>query len=185
MRPVLCRKGCCIGNRYFFACIFFSFLRILSFVWKLFFMGSIFFHILYIVLQYGSWMPGVWRGAAWEEWFPGQNIQEVETMPALKCSAVTCIYNKQELCSKGDIQVTGDNAVTADQTSCGSFQERKGESMTASCTSGCGCETIAVDCQACKCIYNDNCKCNASQIGIAGSGATTSQQTMCSTFSCK
>ena len=54
-------------------------------------------------------------------------------MPQLKCSAVTCVFNKQELCSRGDIQVTGDQASTADQTCCGSFQERKGESMTNSC----------------------------------------------------
>ncbi len=106
-------------------------------------------------------------------------------MPALKCSALTCIYNKEELCSKGDILVTGDTAKTPDQTSCGSFQERKGESMTASCASGCGCETIKVDCEACGCMYNDDRKCSASQIGIAGPNARSSQQTMCGTFRSK
>lgn len=111
--------------------------------------------------------------------------QEVKRMPALKCSATTCIYNKQELCSKGDIQVTGNTANTADQTSCGSFQERKGDSMSNSCVSGCGCETIQVSCDACKCMYNDDRKCSASQIGIAGSNASNSQQTMCGTFRCK
>ena len=106
-------------------------------------------------------------------------------MPQLKCSAVTCVFNKQELCSRGDIQVTGEQASTADQTCCGSFQERKGESMTNSCANGCGCETIHVDCEACKCVYNDQRKCNAAQIGISGSNASSSQQTMCGTFSCK
>lgn len=106
-------------------------------------------------------------------------------MPALKCSAITCVYNKEELCSKGDIQITGDMAKTPDQTSCGSFQERKGASMTDSCASGCGCDTIQVDCEACKCMYNDDRKCSASQIGIAGPNATNSQQTMCGTFRCK
>lgn len=106
-------------------------------------------------------------------------------MPQLKCSAITCVFNKQELCSRGDIQVTGDQASAPDQTCCGSFQERKGSGMTASCTEGCGCETIRVDCEACKCIYNEQRKCSASQIGIAGSNATSSQQTMCGTFSCK
>ena len=103
-------------------------------------------------------------------------------MPALKCSAITCIYNKEELCSKGDIKVTGDSAQTPDQTSCGSFQERKGDSMTASCASGCGCEMIQVDCEASKCMYNDDRKCSASQIGIAAPNASSSQQTMCGTF---
>lgn len=104
-------------------------------------------------------------------------------MPELKCSAQTCVYNKQELCSKGDIQVTGDSASTPDQTCCGSFQQRKGDSMKASC--GCGCRSIHVDCQADKCVYNENLKCGAAKIGIAGSDASSSQETMCGTFSCK
>ena len=33
-------------------------------------------------------------------------------MPALQCSAVKCMYNKDNLCSKGDIQVKGDHAAT-------------------------------------------------------------------------
>lgn len=57
--------------------------------------------------------------------------------------------------------------------------------MTNSCANGCGCETIHVDCEACKCVYNDQRKCNAAQIGISGSNASSSQQTMCGTFSCK
>ena len=28
-------------------------------------------------------------------------------MPALSCSAMTCVYNQNELCSKGDIRVGG------------------------------------------------------------------------------
>ncbi len=42
-------------------------------------------------------------------------------MTILKCSAMTCVYNKEQLCSKGDIDVTGENATSANETSCGSF----------------------------------------------------------------
>ena len=35
-------------------------------------------------------------------------------MPALQCSARTCVYNKGELCSKGDIKVGGGGATRAD-----------------------------------------------------------------------
>ena len=63
-------------------------------------------------------------------------------MTTLKCSATTCMYNKEQLCSKGDIDVTGENATTANETSCGSFRERSGNSVTNSCASGCGCEKI-------------------------------------------
>ncbi len=45
-------------------------------------------------------------------------------MPALVCTAKTCIYNKNELCSKGDIKVEGKIARTKDETwCCSSFQE--------------------------------------------------------------
>ena len=40
-------------------------------------------------------------------------------MTILKCSAMTCVYNKEQLCSKGDIDVTGENATSANETSCG------------------------------------------------------------------
>ena len=42
-------------------------------------------------------------------------------MTILKCSAMTCVYNKEQLCSKGDIDVTGENATSANETSCGKF----------------------------------------------------------------
>ena len=50
-------------------------------------------------------------------------------MTILKCSAMTCVYNKEQLCSKGDIDVTGENATSANETSCGSFRERTDSSM--------------------------------------------------------
>ena len=37
-------------------------------------------------------------------------------MPALSCTAKTCVYNKNEYCSKGDIQVGGTTAKTVDET---------------------------------------------------------------------
>ena len=49
-------------------------------------------------------------------------------MPALQCSAVKCMYNKDNLCSKGDIQVKGDHAATENETWCSSFVEKTGMS---------------------------------------------------------
>ena len=37
-------------------------------------------------------------------------------MTILKCSATKCLYNENELCSRGDIEITGDNAHRADET---------------------------------------------------------------------
>ena len=84
-------------------------------------------------------------------------IQEGLFMTILNCSATKCIYNDHELCSRGDIQVTGENARKADETSCGSFRERgTGSAM----------------------------KSTASAIDIAGCSAKDCSETKCSTFAC-
>ena len=67
-------------------------------------------------------------------------------MPALQCSAVKCMYNKENLCSKGDIQVKGDHAVTENETWCSSFVEKTGMSNAHTC--GCGCSSVQVGCSA-------------------------------------
>ena len=50
-------------------------------------------------------------------------------MTILNCSATKCIYNDNKLCSRGDIEITGDNAHRADETSCGSFRDRTTAAM--------------------------------------------------------
>ena len=99
-------------------------------------------------------------------------------MTILKCSAMTCVYNKEQLCSKGDIDVTGENATSANETSCGSFRERTGSSMKDSYTDDCGCDKIQIDCKAHNCTYNDNCKCTASSIQVDGSNAHASSDNL-------
>ena len=103
-------------------------------------------------------------------------------MPALSCSAMTCVYNQNELCSKGDIRVGGSGAKSSMETCCESFKER-GEG-TMSNSTGCGCTKIGVDCKAQNCTFNDNCKCEAGDIHIAGDSACSCQETECSSFRC-
>ena len=45
-------------------------------------------------------------------------------MTILKCSATTCAYNEDMLCSRGEINVMGDSAKSSEETSCGSFRIR-------------------------------------------------------------
>ena len=104
-------------------------------------------------------------------------------MPALKCTAVKCVYNKEQLCSKGDIQVQGDHAKSMDETACGSFRERSESDY--SNASGCGCHTIEVGCTACTCKYNEDKYCHAGAIDITGEQASTSRETCGSTFECE
>lgn len=106
-------------------------------------------------------------------------------MTILNCSAVTCIYNKDQLCSRGEIEVMGNDAHVSDETSCGSFRDRNSAPMTNSEKESCGCEKIRIDCKAHECTYNEHCKCTASAIDINGQNASTSKETKCKTFACK
>lgn len=104
-------------------------------------------------------------------------------MPLLVCSAMSCVYNKGEYCSKGDITVGGKNAGTSGETCCESFVARNSDS--ASNSVGVPSDRIDVDCKACHCQYNENEKCCASKIDINGAAAKACEQTECGTFNCK
>ena len=103
-------------------------------------------------------------------------------MTLLKCSATTCVYNKEYLCSRGEIDVMWVNAHDSDETCCGSFQEREYSSTQNAYRSGCGCDQIQVDCAAHNCTYNDNCRCTAASISVDGANAKNNRETKCSTF---
>ena len=103
-------------------------------------------------------------------------------MPLLSCTARTCVYNKDEYCSKGDILVEGRSATAADETSCSSFKERSRDTVSDAACYDCGCRTIDVDCKAQKCTFNREEKCHADKITITGSAATRSADTKCGSF---
>ena len=100
-------------------------------------------------------------------------------MTILKCSATKCLYNENELCSRGDIEITGDNAHRADETNCGSFRDRATAGMTNSKAHHCGCEKINIDCKAQECTYNDQRKCTASAIDVDGCSTDGCNETKC------
>lgn len=104
-------------------------------------------------------------------------------MTQLDCTVSSCMYNKENYCSKGDIMVGGRNASHISETCCESFRDKKDGS--ASNSTAHPSPTIDVDCEAEKCRYNDNCKCQAGHIGISGSQACTCQETECTSFCCK
>lgn len=124
--------------------------------------------------------------SVWQTGFlkPGIN-KEGTNMTILNCSATTCIYNKDRLCSKGSIEVGGSTARSADETCCRSFREQDKASVTNAGSEHCGCEKIKIDCKAEECTYNEHCRCTASAIDIAGHDACTCQDTKCRTFACK
>lgn len=101
-------------------------------------------------------------------------------MAELKCGVVNCTYNKEHLCSKGDIMVGGKHADNSDDTCCESFMERRDGAMTSAISHPS--KTISIDCEAVKCIYNSNYKCVADHVDITGRSADSCRETSCATF---
>lgn len=101
-------------------------------------------------------------------------------MAELRCSVKNCTYNEDAYCCKGDIMVGGKCACTPDETCCGSFRERSGDSY--SNTGERPCKTISIDCEAENCVYNSNYKCVADHVDIKGCGACDCRETACATF---
>lgn len=104
-------------------------------------------------------------------------------MTQLDCTVSSCMYNKDNYCSKGDITIGGKNASNSGDTCCESFRERK--SGSAMNSTGHPSSTIDVDCEAEKCRYNEGCKCHAGHIGIAGGQACQCEETECASFTCR
>lgn len=104
-------------------------------------------------------------------------------MTKLECSVKNCLHNSDNCCCKQAIIVDGHEAREKEETCCGSFDENKeGSFMNVFKTP----ETkLEVDCEAVKCIYNENRHCVAERIGISGDGAKKAEQTLCKTFSAR
>ena len=101
-------------------------------------------------------------------------------MAELKCAVQNCSYNANERCSKGDIMVGGKHASCSAETCCESFTEKKGDSFKSAVEHPS--EYISIDCEAAKCMYNENYKCTASRVDIRGCGACDCKETACATF---
>ncbi|MDD3219497.1 MAG: DUF1540 domain-containing protein [Lachnospiraceae bacterium] len=102
-------------------------------------------------------------------------------MPLLNCSAVKCVYNKNEYCSKADIQVGGEDAQTSDETCCASFKER-GHDSASNSTGETASAYTQVQCEACTCVHNDQEECHADAIDICGCNACDCMETKCGTY---
>ncbi len=101
-------------------------------------------------------------------------------MTNLNCGAVSCSYNKDKCCCKGDIQVGGKHASDCENTCCESFHKRSGDVYTSAISHPS--PTISIDCEVAKCIYNADYRCSAEHVDIKGSNADTSRDTICATF---
>lgn len=105
-------------------------------------------------------------------------------MPALKCDVVSCIHNAENCCCKGTILVEGGEAKAPEDTFCASFFEKDEDSFQNVYESPD--YSLQVDCEATNCAYNEDCECNAENIGICGGKhCGCCEDTACSTFKCR
>ena len=102
-------------------------------------------------------------------------------MPELKCGVVTCVHNYKNYCELDSIEVVGSSAQISEQTSCGSFVERKGEQYGNTMKEAVS-ATSDIKCQAVECTYNESCKCHAGKISVMGTDANRTEETECATF---
>ena len=103
-------------------------------------------------------------------------------MSKLKCGAEKCVYNAERLCCKGEICIGGRHAENSGQTCCESFAERREESGGFTSSIAHPSEHVSIDCEAVKCIYNQDYKCTASHVDVGGVRAAESGETRCETF---
>lgn len=100
-------------------------------------------------------------------------------MPKLNCGVENCAYNAERCCCLGSIDVDGSHSTSCTEgTCCNSFVEDDG----AHNCSGVPEANSEVACKAVSCMHNENAKCNANSIDVAGNGASNSIETECSTF---
>ena len=84
-------------------------------------------------------------------------------MPELKCTVQTCMHNQDYYCTLDKIQVGGNSAKKAEETSCDSFEERK-DGNSYSNTMKEASPKSEIDCKATECMYNEQQLC-----GLSGS----------------
>ena len=103
-------------------------------------------------------------------------------MAELICGARSCTYNKDCLCSIGFIMVGGKHADKSDDTCCESFVVKRGDGDSYTSSLSHPSKVISIDCEAVKCVYNQNYKCVAAHVDIRGEKANQSRETACATF---
>lgn len=104
-------------------------------------------------------------------------------MTNLDCSVTNCTYNKNDCCCREGIHVEGTSAKITEDTCCKSFEERRSGSCCNSVDTAS--KPTDVSCEAENCIYNEDCRCDAEHIGIAGRNACCCSETECASFRCK
>lgn len=106
-------------------------------------------------------------------------------MTNLDCTVLSCIYNENKSCERGNIQVGGREAMKSSETACESFVQKRSDgekNQTQNKVGESASYPTEVACNAVKCRYNKEKKCHAEHIQIAGVHAVTTGETECGSF---
>ena len=101
-------------------------------------------------------------------------------MPYLSCDAANCAHNKNQYCTLDSIDVSGQSAVNATATCCYSFENKPTDATTPDTEQ----EYVKISCNASNCDYNCSGTCEASDVSVGTTAASTCEETECDTFVC-
>lgn len=102
-------------------------------------------------------------------------------MNKLNCNVTNCASNRNHLCTRDGITVSGIDAVNAQGTCCDAFQQEV-VGMTNQSMSCNPCPDTRIKCEARECVYNANKVCTAEAVAIRGDHAAEKYETRCETF---
>lgn len=109
-------------------------------------------------------------------------------MPSLQCTVTNCASNcGSTQCCRPVIHVDGGNANCCEGTCCQSFSPTSGQATSQAPTESFNYPNAnpSIKCNATNCTYNRNNLCSASNVDIAGCGASDCHGTTCRTFRAK
>lgn len=87
-------------------------------------------------------------------------------MPKLQCSVYSCSSNRTGYCCRPSIHVNGATAHTLSDTGCQSFAENTQTQMINGVHYTAPNQSLDINCDAHRCIYNQNHKCTAEAVSI-------------------
>ncbi|MEG0318452.1 MAG: DUF1540 domain-containing protein [Niameybacter sp.] len=101
-------------------------------------------------------------------------------MPKLNCGVNNCAHNAESCCCLSNVKVDGSsNTDQSSGTCCNSFAEGGANNCTGTPEAN-----SEINCEAMNCAHNEDCRCCADSIQVAGNGACNCGDTECSSF-CK
>ena len=105
-------------------------------------------------------------------------------MTDLHCTVAGCANNRESLCCRPDIMVSGPDSSNSKQTFCANFIDRKdGGAATNSVDHESPNPTLDIHCEAANCAYNQQMACSANHVDISTTPVNGGQiKTECSTF---